>query len=278
MSITDFHSKHCAHAVLRRRPSSSVDRLSRSILDATVDLNPHQIDAALFAFRSPLSRGAILADEVGLGKTIEAGLIIGQLYAEGKKKILLLLPASIRKQWQNELWEKFALRSFILDGAAYRELKKERYGNPFRAAEILITSTQFAYSKRDEVKTAGPWDLVVFDEAHRLRNVYKKGNKVAKALREMAARQPKLLLTATPLQNSLMELYGLASFIDEKLLGTEYSFRTQFLADARGLEPAPEGVTQTNPASLFSNTLEAGQGIYLLHQSSEHSGRLYPDR
>lgn len=151
--------------------------------------------------------------------------------------MLLLLPASIRKQWQNELWEKFALQSLILDGAAYRDLKKDGHTNPFRAPALVITSTQFAYSKRDEVKAAGPWDLVVFDEAHRLRNVYKKGNKVAKALREMAARQPKLLLTATPLQNSLMELYGLTSFIDEKLLGTEYSFRAQFLADNRGLEP-----------------------------------------
>src|SRR5437660_6523327 len=97
----------------------------------------------------------------------------------------------------------------MLDGAAYRELKKESHANPFQAAEILMTSTQFAYSKRDEVKAAGPWALIVFDEAHRLRNVYKKGNKVAKALRDMASGQPKLLLTATPLQNSLMELYGL---------------------------------------------------------------------
>ncbi len=232
-----FSQKLLAHELTLARPAHDAQKLARSLNSAQVDLNPHQIDAALFAFRSPLSRGAILADEVGLGKTIEAGLIVGQLYAEGKKKILLLLPASIRKQWQNELWEKFALQSIILDGAAYRDLKKEGHTNPFRAPAIVITSTQFAYSKRDEVRAAGPWDLVVFDEAHRLRNVYKKGNKVAKALREMSARQPKLLLTATPLQNSLMELYGLTSFIDEKLLGTEYSFRAQFLADTRGLEP-----------------------------------------
>src|SRR5262245_8819568 len=196
---TIFHSNYYAYELTRQFSSEKFEKLSQSLFNATVDLNPHQIDAALFAFRSPLSRGAILADEVGLGKTIEAGLIISQLYAEGKKKILLLLPASIRKQWQNELWEKFALQSIILDGAAYRELKKEGHSNPFRAPAIVITSTQFAYSKRNEVRAAGPWDLVVFDEAHRLRNVYKKGNKVAKALREMVARQPKLLLTATPL-------------------------------------------------------------------------------
>ena len=232
-----FAQKLLAHELTLARPAHDAQKLAHSLNSAQVDLNPHQIDAALFAFRSPLSRGAILADEVGLGKTIEAGLVIGQLYAEGKKKILLLLPASLRKQWQNELWEKFALQSLILDGTSYRELKKEQHANPFRAAAIIITSTQFAYSKKDEVKAAGPWDLIVFDEAHQLRNVYKKGNKVAKALREMAAGQPKLLLSATPLQNSLMELYGLTSFIDEKLLGTEYSFRAQFLADNRELAP-----------------------------------------
>ncbi len=119
-----FSQKLLAHELTLARPAHDAQKLARSLNSAQVNLNPHQIDAALFAFRSPLSRGAILADEVGLGKTIEAGLIVGQLYAEGKKKILLLLPASIRKQWQTELWEKFALQSIILDGAAYRDLKK----------------------------------------------------------------------------------------------------------------------------------------------------------
>ena len=120
-----FSQKLLAYELTLARPAHDIQKLTRSLNSAQVDLNPHQIDAALFAFRSPLSRGAILADEVGLGKTIEVGLVIGQLYAEGKKKLLLLLPASIRKQWQNELWEKFALQSIILDGAVYHGLKRE---------------------------------------------------------------------------------------------------------------------------------------------------------
>src|SRR5450432_2604826 len=115
METTDFHSKYAAHAILRRSSSNNVDKLSRSILDATVDLNPHQIDAALFAFRSPLSRGAILADEVGLGKTIEAGLIISQLWAEKKRRILCIVPAALRKQWNRELSDKFFIDSLILE-------------------------------------------------------------------------------------------------------------------------------------------------------------------
>jgi SNF2 family DNA or RNA helicase len=135
-----FSQKLLAHELTLAHPSHDAQKLTRSLNSAQVDLNPHQIDAALFAFCSPLSRGAILADEVGLGKTIEAGLVISQLWAEGKKKILLLLPASIRKQWQNELWDKFSLPSLILDSTTYRGLKKEGQSNPFRIPQPIITS------------------------------------------------------------------------------------------------------------------------------------------
>src|SRR5712664_3981295 len=104
---TIFHSNYYAHELTRRFSSEKFEKLSQSLFNATVDLNPHQIEAALFAFRSPLSRGAILADEVGLGKTIEAGLIISQLWAERKRRILIILPAALREQWGRELLEKF---------------------------------------------------------------------------------------------------------------------------------------------------------------------------
>src|SRR5437588_6952370 len=119
---TDFHAKYYAHALSRRRPSDDPDKLSASLLNATVDLNPHQVDAALFAFRSPLSRGALLADEVGLGKTIEAGLIMSQLWAEHRRRILCILPAALRKQWSRELAEKFFIGSLILEAKSYRTL------------------------------------------------------------------------------------------------------------------------------------------------------------
>jgi ERCC4-related helicase len=190
---------------------------------------PHQIDAAIFALSSPVSRGTLLADEVGLGKTIEAGLVLAQLWASGHRRILLILPATIRKQWRSELADKFFLPSAIIDTTSYTLARKSGTPNPFLADDvILISSYQFAAGKSDLLKSV-PWDLVVFDEAHRLRNVYKKDNKYAKALRTSLASAKKILLTATPLQNSLMELYGLSTFIDPLVFGSEDSFRDKFL-------------------------------------------------
>lgn len=113
--ITDYHAKYFAYELTKRIPSNSLEKLTSSLLDAQVDLNPHQIEAALFAFNSPLSKGCILADEVGLGKTIEAGLVLSQKWAERKRKFLLIVPSSLRKQWNAELQEKFFLPSIILE-------------------------------------------------------------------------------------------------------------------------------------------------------------------
>lgn len=234
MQLTDYHAKYYAHELTKRCSSDSLEKLAASLADAQVDLNPHQVDAALFAFRSPLSRGALLADEVGLGKTIEAGIILSQIWAERKRKILIIVPSSLRKQWNQELLEKFFLPSQILEAKSFNQYLKNvgaLHGapavNPFNQNEIVITSYQFARNKAEQVK-AVKWDLVVIDEAHRLRNVYKTSNKIARAIKEVLTDSPKLLLTATPLQNSLMELYGLVSFIDDYIFGDQKSFKSQF--------------------------------------------------
>src|ERR1035437_10501200 len=99
MSITSYHAKYFAYELTKRYSSNSLGKFTASLSDAQVDLNPHQVDAALFAFQSPLSKGAVLADEVGLGKTIEAGIVISQKWAERKRKILIIAPANLRKQW-----------------------------------------------------------------------------------------------------------------------------------------------------------------------------------
>lgn len=222
--FTPYHSKYLAYELTKRVGSDQADKLAQSLSNATVDLNPHQVDAALFAFRSPLSRGAILADEVGLGKTIEAGIIISQLWAEKKRRILVIAPASLRKQWSRELAEKFFLPSMILEAKSFRELSRRMKSPLDQSGQVVLCSYQFARTKAADV-TAVPWDLVVIDEAHRLRNVYKKDNKIARALRGAIRNRPKVLLTATPLQNSLMELYGLVTFVDEHIFGSEEAFR-----------------------------------------------------
>ena len=118
--ITSYHAKYFSHDLTNRHASNSVDRISMSLFDASVDLNPHQIEAALFAMNNPLSKGSILADEVGLGKTIEAALVLCQLWAERKRNLLIICPASLRKQWATELKDKFNLPTQILDAVTYK--------------------------------------------------------------------------------------------------------------------------------------------------------------
>jgi superfamily II DNA or RNA helicase len=227
MSYSPHQLAFFAHQLTRRAASSSMEAMAGALLDAQVDLNPHQIDAAMFATSNPLSKGVILADEVGLGKTIEAGLLIAQRWAERKRRILVITPANLRKQWHQELADKFGLPATIFEAKSFRQLVKEGAVNPFNRSGIIICSYQFAARKAVEVKAVA-WDLVVIDEAHRLRNVYKPENKTARALQEALSQPQKVLLTATPLQNSLLELYGLVSFIDERVFGDLDSFKSQF--------------------------------------------------
>jgi superfamily II DNA/RNA helicase len=227
MNLTDYHAKYFAHELSKRCSSDSMEKFAGTLMDAQVDLNPHQVEAALFAFKSPLSNGAILADEVGLGKTIEAGLVLSQKWAEGKRRMMIIVPASLRKQWSQELADKFFLPSHIIEAKSYNAAIKAGKPNPFEHNEILICSYPFAARHAEELMLVA-WDLVVLDEAHRLRNVYKTQNKTARALRTALTNVPKVLLTATPLQNSLMELYGLVSFIDEYAFGDEKSFKQQY--------------------------------------------------
>jgi hypothetical protein len=205
-----------------------------SLFDAAVDLNPHQIEAALFALQSPLSKGVILADEVGLGKTIEAGIVLCQFWAERKRRLLVIGPASIRKQWAMELAEKFHLPTLVLDAKAARDLKRAGR-DPLAEKAVLVMSFNYANRIRDELKTIA-WDLVVIDEAHKLRNAYRASNKVGQGIRWGTEDCRKLLLTATPLQNSLLELFGLSTLIDEHLFGDVNSFRSQYASAGSNLD------------------------------------------
>ncbi|WKZ21609.1 MAG: DEAD/DEAH box helicase [Candidatus Brocadiaceae baterium WH-1] len=217
MQITPYHAKYFAFELTKHNSSDSLQKLASSLLDAQVDLNPHQVEAALFAFRSPLSKGAILADEVRLGKTIEAGLVISQKWAERKRKFIIIVPAHLCKQWNQELSEKFFHTSIILEASSFNQEIKKGNLNPFDQKEIIICSYHFARAKDAYIKKIN-WDLVVIDEAHRLRNVYKPQNKIANTIKDAIAHAPKVLLTATPLQNSFLEIYGLVSIIDDYTL------------------------------------------------------------
>lgn len=252
--MTPYHAKYYAHE-LSRSGGEGVDRLGRALFDATVTLNPHQIEAAMFALRSPLSKGVLLADEVGLGKTIEAGLVLCQYWAESRRKLLIITPASLRKQWALELQEKFNLPSVILDAHSYREFQKSGHASPLQQNQIVICSYHYAARLEAEIKPIA-WDLVVMDEAHKLRNCYRESNRLGQAIRNAMEGRKKILLTATPLQNSLVELYGLSTLIDDRLFGDLPSFRTQFANAGGDLAALRERLATFCHRTLRSQVLE----------------------
>lgn len=147
---------------------------------AAIDVNPHQVEAFTFSLAAMKLGGAVLADEVGLGKTIEAGLVLKYLLNSGNQKILLVMPSNLRKQWQVELDEKFEVESLIVESGNWDEYKSYVKNE----SAVVIVSYNFASRRKSEFAKV-PWSFCVFDEAHRLRNVYKNGSKMASNLYEL---------------------------------------------------------------------------------------------
>lgn len=203
----------------------------RCLLNANIELNPHQVNAFCAAIQALKTGGIVLADEVGLGKTIEAGLVLKYVLDSGAKRVLIALPATLRKQWEIELDEKFGLEATILDRIIvekdYYETKK--WIEDTKKTRIVITSYDYA-SKLMKRFSSVKWDFLIIDEAHNLRNVF-HGAKRAKNLYEKSKRIPKILLTATPLQNYLSDLHGLISFIDPRIFGSEKVFNKRYVTD-----------------------------------------------
>ena len=224
-SITAYQSKYYAHELLRSYSNDHVGKLAGLLFDAQVEPKPHQIDAALFALQTPYLPGVILADEVGLGKTIEAGIVITQYWAERKRRILIIAPSSLRQQWQQELREKFLIPSTLLEAKFKEEQLSQGISNN---TDVLICSYEFAL--RHETSLMRQWDLVICDEAHRLRNFYTGRNKGSDAISHIVRGASKtLLLTATPLQNRLEELYGLVSVFDPTYFYSLDAFRERYI-------------------------------------------------
>ncbi len=223
--ITAYQSKYYAHELLRSYSNDHVGKLAGLLFDAQVEPKPHQIDAALFALQTPYLPGVILADEVGLGKTIEAGIVITQYWAERKRRILIIAPSSLRQQWQQELREKFLIPSTLLEAKFKEEQLSQGISNN---TDVLICSYEFAL--RHETSLMRQWDLVICDEAHRLRNFYTGRNKGSDAISHIVRGASKtLLLTATPLQNRLEELYGLVSVFDPTYFYSLDAFRERYI-------------------------------------------------
>lgn len=196
----------------------------------TIKELPHQIDVALRVLRRPMSGRAILADEVGLGKTIEAGIILKELTVRGlARRILILTPAALVDQWRGELETKF-----------FEDFETPTTADDWRRTNRAIVSYNRATRKEHrEAILRAPWDLVILDEAHKVKN----HKSTAYELISHIERNYILLLTATPLQNDLRELFNLVTLLRPGQMGTWRDFSKRYLA-------AGDRRKVTNPAAV----------------------------
>jgi SNF2 family DNA or RNA helicase len=191
---------------------------------------------------------AVLADEVGLGKTIEAGLVLSELRMRSlADRVLVVVPAGLAQQWREELERKFALPTTMAGKGEWDT-----------GSDHPIVIVSLAAARREPLRsvlTHRPWDAIIMDEAHRLRNPRSASGRLARAL---SARYL-LLLTATPVENRLQDLYELVSLVAPGLLGTPAQFRAQH---GSGESAAPRNV-----AELRARTRE----VMVRHRRSEVS-------
>ena len=220
------------HALYKARKLSSYafgrDRLVPVFASSDIEAYPYQIAAALFALRSPYLKGAILCDEGSLGKTYEAMLVITQMWYEGKQKILIVVPTPLLYQWMKIIEDKFSVPLYTIDSnETFDSCVSEGQQNPFLQDGIVLTTYDFAAEKAEQILQV-KWDMTVFEEAHHLRRIYTDENKGAAAIRQAARDSFKLLLTATPMQNSILDIYGLIQFIDDSVFPDEKMFYQRY--------------------------------------------------
>ena len=213
--ISPFHAHVKARSLQDLRTS---DKFVASFASNDIEIYPYQVAAATFALRSPFIKGAILCDEGSLGKTYEALLIIGSRFFEGKEKIIIIVPTTLLHQWANVMDNKFNIPFCVVDIGT--DLNFDIQG-------VVLTTYDFAAQNAAYISQI-KWDISVFEEAHCLRRIYTGENKTASTLRTAVGDSYKLLLTATPMQNSIMDLYGLIYFIDETALPDSDAFYKRY--------------------------------------------------
>lgn len=195
------------------------DTLLPVFAEGNIDVYPYQVAAALFAMRNPYQKGVILCDEAGMGKSHEAMLILSQSWYEGKNNILIAVPnPDLLTQWAEMINQKYSL----LFTVATEE-------NLFNGDGLILTTYDYLTQNIDVADKIN-WDIIVFEEANALSSVYlEDGGKQAKVLKEFSKDTFKILLTGTPIEKNIMDLYGLIYFIDEDLLPDPDTYMKRYL-------------------------------------------------
>jgi SNF2 family DNA or RNA helicase len=206
------------------------DQLISLPLVRDIELLEHQVRTAKTVLRRFRGR-AMLCDEVGLGKTIEAGLVLSELIIRGlARSVLVLVPPSLIEQWQGEMRRKFSIDLISHDDPTFRE------GGPKAWSEFDRVIASIHTAKREPHRSAilaRRWDIVIVDEAHHLRNRNTQAWKFASEIQKQFI----LLLTATPIQNNLEELFNLVTLLEPGLLSTARQFQRHFVDKRDKLTP-----------------------------------------
>ena len=211
-----------AFDILSKLKKSELSVISSIKKNKQIDLYDHQIYAAL-KVKNEFGGSAILADEVGLGKTIEAGIIIKEFLISGlAKSILILVPPSLMYQWQDELQEKFDL-DFV------KQRDDKRFKDPISHELLIMSHASAASPKQANLLKKRDWDMIIVDEAHSMKNSFTQKHRLLKEL----SRKFTLLLTATPIENNLQELYNLVELVKPGTFGTLNEFRNRYCDDSQ---------------------------------------------
>ncbi|MEO5843132.1 MAG: SNF2-related protein, partial [Acidimicrobiales bacterium] len=230
---------------------------------SNIDYMPHQEAAAVTALGAMRGR-AILADEAGLGKTIEAGLVMKELMLGGfARRVLVICPATLRDHWQSELREKFYEKFTVVTSGA----------DPALADDRLIVSLQLATHQQEKL-TAVPWDLVIVDEAHRVAHADAVDSR---ALLESLDSRYKLFLTATPVRTDLLELYRLVELVRPGTFHSETEFRDRFLQSGSDHVPSDAAsLRQIVSEVMIRTTREQARLVHITRAAVDISIELSP--
>ena len=221
MVSTPFHAYYTARILDSLQDD---DKFMPAFASSDIKVYPYQVGAALFATRSPYSKGVVLMDESGLGKSTEAMLVVTQKWYEGKTRILIVVPnADLLVQWQKQIETKYSIPYITISNAE----QFQSAGNTFDQDAVILTTFDFAAQNSEEVGKI-IWDLTVFEEASLLASVHKEDNKQARILKKTAEGSFKVLLTGTPIEKNILDLYGLMYFIDETILPSEQEYMSRY--------------------------------------------------
>lgn len=242
MQQTPFHAYYTARIL---DSLSGEDGFVPAFASSDIKIYPFQIAAANFALRSPYQKGVILCDEAGMGKSHEAMLVITQKWVESHSRILLVTPnADLLMQWTEMIDRYYTIPYIVLTNREdWNANISDDHPNAFLQDAIVISTYDFVTDNESAAKEIH-WDLTIFEEANALSSVYREDSKQAKTLKHISDDSFKLLLTGTPIEKNIMDLYGLIWFIDETVLPDEQEFLSRYLRKPENYPELAERVSK----------------------------------